>query len=89
MTDETSGSWDADGSDAAGALVAEIVSAVGAGDPGIVRLLLHPYLHWTEHGLTTRGRTNVLALLAGRVELAEPVRVELRDGQIYRWVGDD
>jgi hypothetical protein len=52
-----------------------------------VRLLLHPYLHWSDHnGVTLRGRTNVLQWLAARqAPLAPPTRIELRNGQIYRW----
>jgi hypothetical protein len=54
--------------------------------PGL-RLLLHPYLHWTgADGVTVRGRTNVFDLLDGQDRApAPPVAVELRDGQIYRW----
>ena len=53
-----------------------------------VRPLLHPYLHWTEaDGRTARGRRTVLARLAAEpAEIAHPSSVELRDGQLYRWV---
>jgi hypothetical protein len=45
------------------------------------------YLHWTDaDGTTVRGRTNVVARLQAAVELAQPRLVELRDGQVYRWV---
>ena len=52
-----------------------------------LRLLLHPYLHWTgADGNTIRGRTKVLAMLATVPSAAvRPSSVELRDGQIYRW----
>jgi hypothetical protein len=52
-----------------------------------VRLLLHPYLHWSERdGVALRGRSRVLQWLAARqAPLAPPARIELRDGQIYRW----
>jgi hypothetical protein len=52
-----------------------------------LRLLLHPYLHWTEaDGVTLRGRSNVLNWLVSHpTRLAPPERFELRDGQIYRW----
>jgi hypothetical protein len=50
-----------------------------------MRLLLHPYLHWTAaDGTLLRGRTKVLARLQEAAP-AEPVAVELRAGQIYRW----
>jgi hypothetical protein len=45
-----------------------------------VRRVLHPYLHWT-----LRGRNQVIAMLECGGTLAAPARVELRDGQIYRW----
>ena len=52
-----------------------------------LRLLLHPYLHWTrEDGTVLRGRRNVLAMLQSADPPALPSRVELRDGQVYRWV---
>jgi hypothetical protein len=51
-----------------------------------LRLLLHPYLHWTTaNGTRVRGRTKVIEQLQNAEPAAEPVAVELRDGQIYRW----
>jgi hypothetical protein len=49
--------------------------------------LLHPYLHWSgPDNVTIRGRTKVLAMLAGRTDPpGRPASVELRDNQIYRW----
>lgn len=70
-------------------LVRAVLAAVADGPLEGVRLLLHPYLHWTEHGVTVRGRRQVLNLLATRSVLEPPVRVELRDGQLYRWSADD
>jgi len=67
--------------------VAEALDAMRRQDWDAVQLLLHPYLHWTDGDGTLRGRTKVLAHLAGRPVPAEPTRCELRDGQIYRWVG--
>jgi hypothetical protein len=46
-------------------------------------------LHWSEGSdvLTLRGRANVLHWLMERqTPLVCPERVELRDGQIYRWI---
>jgi hypothetical protein len=51
-----------------------------------LRLVLHPYLHWTAaDGTRLRGRTKVMARLQTGTVPAEPAAVELRDGQIYRW----
>jgi hypothetical protein len=66
-----------------------VAQAVRDGDLASIRLQLHPYLHWTDHtGMTIRGRNHVLAMLGGRAGaiVDEPVSLELRDGQIYRWV---
>jgi hypothetical protein len=51
-----------------------------------LRLMLHPYLHWTTaDGTRLRGRTKVIGRLQTETFPTEPVSVELRDGQIYRW----
>jgi hypothetical protein len=51
-----------------------------------LRMLLHPYLHWTTaNGTLFRGRTKVMELLQAGLPPAAPIAVELRDGQIYRW----
>ncbi len=51
-----------------------------------LRMLLHPYLHWTTaDGTRLRGRTKVMELLQAGSPPAAPIAVELRDGQIYRW----
>ena len=61
--------------------------AVARGDGEALRLLLHPYLHWTrEDGTVLRGRRNVLTMLTQAWPPALPSRIELRDGQVYRWV---
>jgi hypothetical protein len=61
--------------------------AVARGDGEALRLLLHPYLHWTrEDGTLLRGRRTVLAMLDGATPPALPSDVGLRDGQVYRWV---
>jgi hypothetical protein len=60
--------------------------AMQAGDWDGLRLILHPYLHWTAaDGSRLRGRTKVIDRLQNAAPPAEPVAVELRDGQIYRW----
>jgi hypothetical protein len=51
-----------------------------------LRLLLHPYLHWTtSDGTRIRGRVTVMERLRHAAPPAAPDVVELRDGQIYRW----
>jgi hypothetical protein len=51
-----------------------------------LRLILHPYLHWTAaDGTRLRGRTKVITRLRDGSPPTEPAAVELRDGQIYRW----
>lgn len=74
------------GEDEEGAVHA-VNAALASSDQATLRLLLHPYLHWTDaDGVTTRGRTKVLALLDDRGASPTPQSfVELRDGQIYRW----
>jgi hypothetical protein len=67
--------------------VEAVYAALSARDREGLRLLLHPYLHWTgADGVTVRGRTKVLALIEEQDDPPEPpAAVELRDGQIYRW----
>jgi len=68
----------------------EVVSAAHAAlvacDWPALRVLLHPYLHWTDgDGRVVRGRSKVLAMLERMDPPTAPSGVELRDGQIYRW----
>ena len=67
--------------------VQAVYAALSDRDWAALRLLLHPYLHWTgAGGRPVRGRTRVLALLGEGFEPPPtPTSVELRDGQIYRW----
>jgi hypothetical protein len=67
-------------------VVRRVLDAAREGDAETLRLALHPYLHWTEGGVTVRGRRNVLERLAGRRTLSPPESYEVRDGQVYRWV---
>jgi hypothetical protein len=68
-------------------VVDHMLDALRRRDLEAVRLALHPYLHWDcEDGTTLRGRKNVLALLADAAVPELPSSVELRDGQIYRWL---
>ncbi len=73
-------------------LVERVLTAVADHDRPVLQQLLHPYLHWTLDGVTTRGRNRVLALLdtTGRSGARRPpTSVELRDGQVYRWTVEE
>jgi hypothetical protein len=62
------------------------VGAIMARDWSGVRLLLHPYLHWTDvSGRVVRGRQNVITMLESMDGVDQPASIELRDGQISRW----
>ncbi|WP_426245250.1 MmcQ/YjbR family DNA-binding protein [Nocardioides sp. LHG3406-4] len=50
-----------------------------------VRSLLHPYVGFSDGDVTVRGRSNLLAHLRDHPALRPPTRVEVRDGQLYRW----
>ena len=50
-----------------------------------VRPLLHPYLHFDDGDVSLRGRRQVLAHLEGHPTPRPPTRVEIREGQVYRW----
>jgi hypothetical protein len=63
--------------------VAEVLGAIDDADWQRFKELVHPYVHWTEGGVTVRGRTRVIEQLAGRP--SPPTSYELRDGQVYRW----
>jgi hypothetical protein len=66
-------------------LVRQVVEAVEQRDWETLRRVLHPYLHWTEDGVTVRGRQKVLARLVDRPVVGVPASYEVRDGQVYRW----
>lgn len=61
-------------------------AAVDAGEWDRARLLLHPYLHFHDGGTALRGRNAVLAHLRSHPTPKPPAAVEVRDGQLYRWV---
>ena len=74
------------GGPAGGDVATAAHAAMLDGDAEALRLLLHPYLHWTQpDGTVVRGRRNVLALLETSGPPASVGTVELRDGQVYRW----
>jgi hypothetical protein len=65
----------------------EVLAAIARRDEAALRALLHPYLHWTDAvGETVRGRTKVRARIRASPPPGPPASVELRDGQVYRWV---
>ncbi|WP_433297062.1 hypothetical protein ACQPZQ_17615 [Pseudonocardia sp. CA-142604] len=66
-------------------VVLAVLAAAERQDWPTVRLLLHPYLHWTQDGVALRGRTTVMARLTAQPHLTAPATYELRDGQVYRW----
>jgi hypothetical protein len=66
-------------------VVRDAVAAIELRKWELLRPLLHPYLHWSEGGVTIRGRTKVLAHLETTPAPGPPHSYELRDGQIYRW----
>ena len=51
-----------------------------------VRPLLHPYVHFEDRTTELRGRTQMLRHLADPPTPRPPTEVEVRDGQLYRWV---
>lgn len=65
---------------------AALWAAIERQEWGEVRPLLHPSLHWTDRTLSLRGRSVVLAHLQGHPTPRPPREVEVRDGQVYRWV---
>ncbi len=56
-----------------------------AGEYGELRPLLHPYVHFSDGAVSLRGRSQVLAWFREH-RVKPPTEVEVRDGQIYRWV---
>jgi hypothetical protein len=55
------------------------------GEYGELRGLLHPYLHFDDGRTSLRGRRKVLDHLREN-GARPPTSVEVRDGQVYRWV---
>ncbi|HVF19989.1 MAG TPA: nuclear transport factor 2 family protein [Mycobacteriales bacterium] len=69
-------------------IAARVHAAIATRDWSILRVVLHPYVQWTdEAGTTVRGRTNVLMMLSATTESPPmPSEVVLRDDQVYRWI---
>ena len=66
---------------------AAVWAAMDRGDWADVRPLLHPYLHFASGSISLRGRIQVLGHLQEHPTPRPPREVEIRDGQIYRWIG--
>jgi hypothetical protein len=64
-------------------IIAEVLDAAARDDRAALVQLLHPYIHWSRGGRTTRGRNTIFANLS---DLIPPLSYEVRDGQIYRWI---
>jgi hypothetical protein len=65
-------------------VVRQALEAMHRRDWTRVEQCVHPYVHWTDAGGTTRrGRGKLLAMLSAMSEVALETD-ELRGGQIYR-----
>jgi hypothetical protein len=61
-------------------------AALDAGDWAAARPLLHPHLRFEDGRTTITGRTGLARHLADHPRPRPPREVEVRDGQVYRWV---
>ncbi|CAI9404858.1 MmcQ/YjbR family DNA-binding protein [Nocardioides sp. T2.26MG-1] len=61
-------------------------AAMDAGEWADLQPMLHPHLHFTDGAVSLRGRQQVLAHLRAHPTPRPPTSVEVRDGQVYRWV---
>jgi hypothetical protein len=61
-------------------------AAMDAGEWGVLRPLLHPRLRFEDRRTSLRGRSSVLRHLQDSPTPKPPSTVEIRDGQVYRWV---
>ena len=65
---------------------AEAWAAIDTREWGELRPLLHPRLNFDDGRTSLRGRPAVLAHLQQAPTPKPPTAVEIRDGQVYRWV---
>lgn len=65
---------------------ARLWSLLDAGAYAEATPLLHPHVHWHDRAISVRGRTNALAHLRHQPRPRPPREVEVRDGQVYRWL---
>jgi len=61
-------------------------AAMDAGEWSDLRPLLHPRLHFTDGPVHLRGRNQVLDHLRSHPTPRPPTAVEVRDGQVCRWL---
>ena len=61
-------------------------NALDSGEWHDLRPLLHPSLHFTDGTVALRGRNNVLTYLRSHPTPKPPAAVEIRDGQVFRWI---
>ncbi len=61
-------------------------AALDAGDWPAARRLLHPDLTFVDGPTSIRGRTNLARHLTDHPRPRPPREVEVRDGQIHRWL---
>ena len=66
--------------------VAQVWSLLDDGAYADAGPLLHPDLHWRDRDVEISGRHDVLAHLRHQSRPRPPREVEVRDGQVYRWV---
>jgi hypothetical protein len=66
-------------------VVRHAIEAMRGRDWETLRPLVHPYVHWTDAGGTTRrGRTRLMASLVDTTGSDVLEVDEIRDGQLYR-----
>ena len=65
---------------------AEVWDLVEQQEWGEVRPLLHPHVHFDDGGTRLRGRSNLLTHLREHPTPRPPTEVEVRDGQLHRWI---
>ena len=61
-------------------------NAMDSGEWSDLAPLLHPYLRFTDGDTALRGRNNVLTYLRSHPTPKPPAAVEIRDGQVFRWI---
>ncbi len=61
-------------------------NAMDAGEWDELRPLLHPGLDWTDGAVVLKGREQVLEYLGTHPAPRPPREVEVREGQVSRWV---
>jgi len=66
---------------------AEVWNLVEQQEWGELRPLLHPYVRYDDGRAAVRGRRRLLAHLRDVPTPRPPAAVEVRDGQLYRWIG--